>query len=106
MLMFMWPYRTSFARRGFTGSLGLFSCADAGVVTRSASRVGLCGLQEPDQVVLPDGGHGVGAVAAGRVGDGDEDEACLGIRLTIFSAMPSSGGLMKSSAELIHSTGT
>ena len=29
-----------------------------------------------------------------------------GIRLTIFSAMPSSGGLMKSSAELIQRTGT
>ena len=30
--------------------------------------------------------------------------AC-GILVTIFCAMPSSGGLMKSSAELIHSTG-
>ena len=30
----------------------------------------------------------------------------FGIWWTIFSAMPSSGGLMKSSAELIHMTGT
>ena len=34
--------------------------------------------QEVDEVVLPDGGLGVGAVAAGGVGDGDEDELCVG----------------------------
>ena len=33
---------------------------------------------EVDEVLLPDGSYGVGAVAAGGVGDGDEDEFCLG----------------------------
>ena len=35
-------------------------------------------LQQLDEVVFPDGGLGVGAVAAGCVGGGDEDE--LGVR--------------------------
>jgi hypothetical protein len=34
--------------------------------------------EEVDEVLLPDGGGGVGAVAAGGVGDGDEDE--FGVR--------------------------
>ena len=34
--------------------------------------------QEVDEVLLPDGGGGVGAVTAGRVGDGDEDEFGVG----------------------------
>ena len=34
--------------------------------------------QEVDEVLLPDGGLSVGAVAAGGVGDGDEDELCVG----------------------------
>ena len=34
-------------------------------------------VEELDEVVLPDGGHGVGAVAAGFVGDGDEDKLCV-----------------------------
>jgi hypothetical protein len=33
---------------------------------------------EIDEVLLPDGGYGVGAVASGGVGDGDENELCLG----------------------------
>ena len=33
--------------------------------------------EEFDEIVLPDGGGGVGAVAAGLVGDGDEDELCV-----------------------------
>ncbi len=33
---------------------------------------------EVDEVLLPDGGDGVGAVAAGGVGDGDEDEFGVG----------------------------
>ena len=34
--------------------------------------------EEVDEVLLPDGGLGVGAVTAGGVGDGDEDE--FGVR--------------------------
>jgi len=34
--------------------------------------------EEVDEVLLPDGGVGVGAVAAGGVGDGDKDELCVG----------------------------
>ena len=34
--------------------------------------------EEVDEVLLPDGGDGVGAVAAGGVGDGDEDEFGVG----------------------------
>ena len=37
-----------------------------------------CLCQEVDEVVLPDGGLGVGAVAAGGVGDGEEDELGVG----------------------------
>lgn len=33
---------------------------------------------EVDEVLLPDGGDRMGAVASGSVGDGDEDEFCLG----------------------------
>ena len=61
--------------------------------------------EEVDEVLLPDGGVGVGAVAAGGVGDGDEDEFGVGHLRDDFSGMPSSGGLMKSSAELIQRTG-
>lgn len=35
-------------------------------------------MEEVDEVVLPDGGLGVGAVAAGGVADGKEDELCVG----------------------------
>ena len=35
-------------------------------------------VKEVDHVVFPDGGLGVGAVAAGGVGDGEEDEAGVG----------------------------
>ena len=35
-------------------------------------------LEEIDEVLPPDGGDGVGAVAAGGVGDGDEDEFGVG----------------------------
>ena len=38
-------------------------------------RLGLA--EEIDEVVLPDGGLGVGAVAAGGIGDGNEDELCV-----------------------------
>ena len=37
-----------------------------------------CLGEEVDEVLLPDGGCGVGAVAAGGVGDGDEDEFGVG----------------------------
>jgi len=34
-------------------------------------------FEELDEVGLPEGGQGVGAVAAGFVGDGEEDELCV-----------------------------
>ena len=34
--------------------------------------------EEVDEVLLPDGGDSVGAVAAGEVGDGNEDELGVG----------------------------
>src|SRR5581483_1943270 len=44
---------------------------------RGALGFGLGFGEELDQVLLPDGGGGVGSVAAGLVGDGDEDELCV-----------------------------
>lgn len=38
----------------------------------------LCLPQEVDEVLLPDAGDGVSAVAAGGVGDGEEDEFGVG----------------------------
>ena len=40
--------------------------------------LGLGFVEELDEVLLPDGGLGVGSVAVGLVGDGDEDELGVG----------------------------
>ena len=61
---------------GFCFFLILFSVYVTGFV--SFYLFLFCLGEEVDEVLLPDIGYGVGAVAAGRVGDGDEDEFGVG----------------------------
>ena len=79
------------------GSMSIIACSGQLLLRRL--------LQQLDEVVFPDGGVGVGTVAVGLHRRRNQDEAGCGIRVTSFWAMSSSGGLMKSSAELIQRTG-
>lgn len=56
-------------------SLGLKRFEDE--MAKQTSGLGRGLFEEVDEVVLPDGGHGVGAVASGLVRDGDEYELCV-----------------------------